>query len=513
MGVKRRHSERGIALPLVLIFTLILTITGMAFLYMSGDERILVQRKIKKTRAFHLAEAGIERLAARLYNRESGDIEDTPLGEGSYWVDVEYDENPPYAISTGKVGNEEKRVKVELSFLVPPYENGVYAGNLDGQEWMFELRGKHNPQDQGGREVGGKDIVNGNVFIDGNVTLYEQSSVNPAPDPNTYELNGDVSATGTVYVFPASAKISGEVHEHVDSIAPPDLVAMNYEVNNTHNVSQIFAEKGIDQGHLPAGYELYDVVVKNPSDREDECNSTPGDDYFFEPASGFVGGGSAKDAKTPLHLGKDRIYYVDGDVWFHSKPTYGFSVDGKVAIVATGDIHIGDNIKYADSESLLGLVALGKYGGGGQLESGGDIWFGDPRYGTMCTVSALMFAANNFSYNTDSVTGSAAEPYTGFSVYGNFAALNQISIVRDWFDDEDTGSARPACFDPDEEEWIDLLSGEELEQEEVNTLRHYQMIVNYDDRVRTQDTQPKGLPRGGKVIFCGVTHWEELPSS
>ena len=55
-----KYSERGIALPLVLIYTLILTITGMAFLYLGGDERTLVQRDVNSARAFYAAEAGIE---------------------------------------------------------------------------------------------------------------------------------------------------------------------------------------------------------------------------------------------------------------------------------------------------------------------------------------------------------------------------------------------------------------------------------------------------------------------
>jgi hypothetical protein len=37
------------------------------------------------------------------------------------------------------------------------------------------------------------------------------------------------------------------------------------------------------------------------------------------------------------------------------------------------------------------------------------------------------------------------------------------------------------------------------------------MIVNYDDRVWNQATQPKGLPIGGGLIFGGIKNWEELP--
>ncbi len=512
MKTRMLKSEKGLALIAVIIFTCIFTIIGFSLLKLAETEITLTQKDANKTMAFYLAEAGLEIFAARLHSGQLGNIDETPLGDGNYRVDFYDTADPPYVISTGNVGGQEKSVKVTVSFLASPYECGVYAGNLGGTPWTFMLRGQGDPQSAGPqREVGGRDIVNGNIFIDGDVALYEESSVNPAPLPNTYELNGDVDATGNAGVYD-SASVSGAVTQGVAPQGLPDLVGMNYAVNNTHNVGQIFADAGVSHGYLPSDHELYNVVVKNPSDRSQECDSTAGDDYFLEPKN-VSGGGTYKDATTPLHLGDNRIYYIDGDVWVHSKPTIGFLVDGKVTIVATGNIHISDNIKYADSESLLGLVALGQYDGEGQLTSGGNIYFGDPRYGTMYTASALMFAADSFLYNTDSVSGGTEEPETGFSVYGNFSALNQVIVHRDWYDKDGTGQAKPAYFDPTQNQWVDLETGAVLTSTEIGSLRHYQMKIDYDDRVRTQDTQPPGLPRGTGTIFGGLTNWEEVSSS
>jgi hypothetical protein len=379
---------------------------------------------------------------------------------------------------------------------------------MSGNEWMFTLRGQGDPQPAGSGEVGGKDIVNGNMYINGDATMYEESSINPSPMGN---FNGDIDSTGTADILD-QATVSGAVTEGAEVKSHPSLESMNYAINNTHNVSHIFADAGISSGHLPSGHELYNVMVKNPGDRSSECSTTFGDDYFFEPAN-VSGGGGPKDATTPLHMGENRVYYVDGDVWVHSQPTYGFLVDGQVTIVATGDIHISDNIKYADSESVLGLVALGQYDGSGQLVSGGNIYFGDPRAGTMYTVSALMFAADSFLYNTDSITGGTVEPETGFLVYGNLNALNKVSIQREWYDADGTGEARPAYFDPSTNQWADLETKTSLTSTEINSLRHYQMAITYDDRVRTQETQPPGLPRGKGTIFGGLRCWEELPGS
>jgi hypothetical protein len=287
------------------------------------------------------------------------------------------------------------------------------------------------------------------------------------------------------------------------------MTAMDYANNNTHNVSQIFSDAGVSSGYLPAGNPLRDIFVKNPSDRSAECGTTSGDDYFLEPVS-VTGGGTQKDAPTPLHLGDNRVYYVDGDVWVHSKPTYGFTMDGKITIVVTGNIHICDNILYANENSILGLVALGKYDSSGNLISGGDIFFGDPRYGTMYVISAMMFAAHDFLYNANPVDRQSAEPTTGFTVNGSFSATDKVVVERDWYTQTSTSTARPAKYNSATGQWVDSLTGADLTSTEVGTIRHYQMIANYDSRVRNQDTQPPGLPRGGTKIFAGFSNWEEL---
>jgi len=515
MKIGSVKSESGIALITVLSITLIITILGFSLLTLAEGEVTLTQKAINRTKAFYLAEAGISKLATRLQNNEFGNIENTPLGEGSFRVEIYTDGNElPYAISTGKVRGEEKRIRVGVSFLAAPYEHSIYAGNTGLENWFFVLRGEGDPQSTGSfgsqREVGGSDTVNGNIHIHGDITLCEESSINPAPLPNTYELNGDVDSTGNVNILD-SASVSGEIEEHIDRTDSPDLAGMNYATNNTHSVSQMFEDEDIESGYLPKDHELYNVVVKNPADRAEECASTAGDDYFFEPKTITGWGASQKDATTPLNLGEDRIYYVEGNVWVHSKTTYGFLVNGKATIVATRNIHICDNIKYANSQTLLGMVALGEYNNQNELINGGNVYFGDPRYGTTYTVSALMFAANNFLYNTDSVTGSAEEPLTGFSVYGNLTGLNHIAIYRDWYDDQQTGQAMPAYFDCSTGQWISIKNGTALTSTEINTLRHYQMIVSYDDRIRTKDTQPPGLPKGAGNIFAELTSWEELP--
>ena len=510
MKIRISRSEKGLALVAVVVFTCIFIILGFSMLKLARTEIVMTQKELNAERAFYAAEAGLSQLTSKLYNKEFEDIADTAMGEVNYQVDLNLDAIPPYAISTGSAGMEVKKIKAELSFLIPPYEHAVYAGNVSGEKWMFSLRGEGDPKVAGmsGREVGGRDIVSGNLYVNGDATMYEESSVNPSP---MGKFNGDMDSTGKAKVLD-SASVSGAVTEGVPAKSQFSLVDMNYAVNNTHNVSKIFADAGVASGYLPSDNELYDVMVKNPSNRAGECSTTAGDDYFLEPSQVDNFGAQYKDARTPLHLGDNRVYYVDGDVWVHSPSTYGFLVDGKVTIVATGDIHISDNIKYADGESLLGLVALGKYDGSDQFVSGGNIFFGDPRFGTMSTASAFMFAADSFLYNTDAISRSSAEPTSGVTIYGNLNALNQVSIQRDWYTPTGAGSSRPAYFDSSTDQWVDLETGVALTVAEINNLRHYQMKITYDDRIMNPETQPPGLPYAKEgLIFCGLKFWQELP--
>ncbi len=503
------RKQKGAVLPLVVLMTIIFAILGIALLRLAENEISLTRIDVDKTKAFYLAETGLAKLSETLTGDATINTDEVFEGtteQGNYQVEFDIIGSTVYAVSTGTSGTVDKKIRVQVSFLAPPFEDAVYARNGSGKNWSFMLRGKGDPVATKSGEKGGRDIIRGNISVDGDAYFFEESSVNPAPAPNIWGLAGDVSATGGISVLD-SASISGATSPFGEEPPPVDLTEMDYANNNTHNVSQIFQAAGVTSGTLPSGNELRDIFVINPSNRSAECSSTTGNDYFLEPTK-VTGGGSQKDATTPLHLGNERVYYIDGDVWIHNQVTYGFLVDGKVTIVATGDIHISDNVKYADDSSILGLIALGKYDNSGQLTSGGNVYFGDPRYGTMYTVSALMFAGNDFLYSTDAVSRAVGEPTTGFTVNGSFAAMNQVLVERDWYTKGTI--ARPARYNSITNQWIDSETGTALTSTEITSLRHYQMIVNYDERVRNADTQPPGLPRGGTGIFTGFSNWEEL---
>jgi hypothetical protein len=412
------------------------------------------------------------------------------------------------------------QIRIDLAYLARPFEHSIYAGNYDNTPWSFQLRGAGAmpvPTSTTQKFPGGLDSIYGDVYIRGDAYMYDGSGIYRPSSPNLYSLDGDLNTTGTS-TLNDSATVAGNQHQNVPYNPPPDLPAMDYAHNNSYDIAKIFNDLNISSGYLPSGHPLRNVVVKNPSTRGPENSSTPGaDDFYFEP-SNISGAGTVSTAVTPLNLGTNKVYYVDGHVWFNSERTYGFKVDGTATIVATRDIHVSDNLAYnnktrdpvsGNPPDMLALVALGQYNSSGVRTSNGDVYFGDPEFGSLYTVDAFMFAGNNFYYNTRSNNSTGQEePDSGFKVFGNYMAVNQVVVLRDWY--TANGLPRAALYDQVTRQWKDAITGSVLTSTQLATRRHYAMRVEYDDRIRDAATQMSGLPRGNGTIFSGEKGWEEI---
>lgn len=508
------ENRRGAILAMVLIVVVVVTLMGTGLLALTSQSALSTARTLNATKAFWLAEAAVQRFdrnAERWDGRVS--IGTTAFGDGSYRVDAVM--TGLYAVASATVQGETQQIRVGLGFLGKYFEHALFSGNAASNNYALQMRGIGNPVANGSSgERGGRDIVNGKLYANGDVRLYDQSFVSNAPVA--------VEATGRIYTND-TAKIYGSQSNNVPSKTLP--LFPDYSKICTYDVSAEFAKYNITSGYLPAGHPLRNVVVKNPSNRSAECSNTPGDDYFFEPRT-VSGSGTWKTAVTPLNLNSD-IYYVDGDVWFNHPSTYGFKVSGKATIAASANIHISDNLAYASTNDMLGLVAVGKTVSGNL--QGGDVYFGDPRYGTVYTVDAFMFARNDFEYVTWGTDGTPREPDSGFQIEGNYGALGQININRDWFDLETIVNKKtvktpwPAVYDPVAGQWkcVDKTgTTRQLTTSEWSSIRHYQMVVTYDNRIRDQRMQLQGLPQqpddpseiySPSIVYSGFVKWDAWP--
>lgn len=134
------RTNKGSVLFMVVISSTILTIVGFTFIYVSESERIFARNRINETRAFYLAEAGVERaktwfdglVVPPLPENTYGTDPFYPFGvdpvvlepsppasfEGTYLVTIDPLGGDMYLVtSTGTVvGIVQKVVKIEVKF-------------------------------------------------------------------------------------------------------------------------------------------------------------------------------------------------------------------------------------------------------------------------------------------------------------------------------------------------------------------------------------------------------------
>lgn len=543
MNTVTLHKKQGASLILVMVTAVIITILIGGLSHLSSLHAVQTVRFEQSAQAFWLAEAGMNHAIANLADEGKPSLNEiivpeTALGTtGTYAVQViDSDSTTSVLESIGTVqsGSDTvtRRILFSVDYVFPGFKEALWAGNNDdGTSWELQMGGDQyatgtdgpqEPVSQGTNFWGGSDVIIGNVNVNGSVRISDDSQIQELSG----DFPGDLVCSGTLYTDDSNDAddcIAGTRSTSTsNNYDPPDLSSMEYDLNNDWDIAAEFELYGIASGRLPDDHPLADIVIKNPTSRSIENQSTDGDDYYFEPET-ITGSGTPATGSTPVSLGDDVTYYVNGNVWFHNKSTFGFQIEGQSLIVATGNIHISDNLSYADESEggdLLVLVALGKLDANGKCTNYGNIYFGDPEYGTMYSVDAFMFANNNFLYNTSSTDGGQEQPESGFEVFGNYMAVNQVQILRDWYENDTTWLA--AVYDPDGsdsnengsieewEHWKDAESEEFLTLDQANSLRHYAMRVEYDARLLTADIHISNLPRGSGTDFADVVSWEEV---
>ncbi len=550
MNKTKQDKKSGAVLIIAMVVLISFTLFVAVLMQLASHNAQETENEVRRSQAFWMAQTGYEFSKNDwIYNNRSGEIykEIVPSADGTREMAFEVEENKRVRTATGTVtvGGQDTTRKIRFLVVYGPKPNSIYSG-----QGPLILSGTGDNADE---LFGDVEIDNDNGG-NGDILLLEDSSVGePTPNlPAPYDdMGGDVTAAGSF--IGNTDNVSGTIEENGTISDAPNLFDMDYPNNCDYDIAAIFTEAGVASGRLPVDHPLYNLVVKNPGTRAAENASTLGDDYYFEPVGGWNNSSGSLGADTPLNISPENtdgnpVYYVDGHVWFNSHQTYGYEIDGRAVIVSSRDIHVSDNLKYIDYEDLdeadqplLGLVASGTYNTSGERQYGGDIYFGDPAFGTMYTVDAFMFAGNNFLYNTLANNGGQMEPDTGFEVFGNFTALNQIVVLRDWYGTTD--DPKPTVYDPDLSAWVDEATGVPLTEEELNGYtfeetwyyawdlskinpqtktttvppkRHYKMSVGYDIRMITNplngmpetthnpEQYPLNLPHEG------VKEWQHL---
>jgi hypothetical protein len=428
-----------------------------AMIAVSGAAQREVVGAAGSSRAFYAAEAGashgIEAARAGLVP-ELGTLDiatlATPEGfaGGIYWGSAtDNGDGTVTVLSYATVAGTSQGVEVVLGEGTPDiYNSALFAGNTS-REAGYDL------------EFGGlglqADSITGNVYSGGNISITGDATI-----------NGALQAAGA---------IGGGSGETGASLPVPDIAAESYETNHDYDVAASFAAGAYSASNGLGGTALQmpeadptHIFRLNPSDRLSDTSATAKDDFFLEDPYESVNTSSTVNQKNATHItlsgqdgnpgpnGSDKVYYIDGNLWVHNKKLFSFKFANsagdpiRVTFVVKGNIYFSDNILYEDStEDGVAFIAMED----ANESDSGNIYFGDPVFGTLEQMDAYMYAQNDFYDNNLDAKGSKA-----VTVNGNMTAGNQVKINRDYGN------------------------------------QHSKLTVNFDDRISTGAITLPGLP-------------------
>ena len=318
------------------------------------------------------------------------------------------------------------------------------------------------------------DSITGNIYSGQNVTISGNATINGTP-----RAQGLVTAPTGAILPEKDGTPRTAVQGQTQPL--PDITGMHYATNNDVDVAKSFKAAKFASGtgggkawQLPATDPAH-IFRLNPDDRTANTSTTVKNDYFLEDPYMALKTDPKSDGSDPFMIqlsdpkvtkgatdGNNKVYYVDGNLWVHNlssmsmefaTPSGGAGMH--ITIVVSGNVYISDNLYLKDKNNDgIALIALKDPA----VKDSGNIYFGDPTFGTLEHMSSFMYAENNFQDNNLSATGSAI-----VTVDGNMTAGNQVNINRDY------------------------VSGK--------TTQHSKLTVNFDDRITTKKIAMPGLPK------------------
>ena len=239
----RLNEEKGIILPIVLILTLILMITGLVFVSLGVQENRLVQREIRKRRAFYLAKAGIE-TAIWQFNygdqpwlpwpatwTEDGNGNPTRTetvydsqgsSAGDYEVTVSNkDKSNPSIESTGYVPGIEAEGRVEktVRVILQKGHDAMFGYAIASAAGIII----ENPG----------TVITGSCYTIGNISIDEAT------------VEGNAEATGTVSVI-NQGTVTGTITEGADELPFPGFDIGYYQYKASSIINGDLAINGVD---------------------------------------------------------------------------------------------------------------------------------------------------------------------------------------------------------------------------------------------------------------------------
>ncbi len=477
-GAAARRGSIMIAALLVVLVLVGVAATAFSITYSLHHE---VGSQGQELRALYMAESGISEALVQIAtaveaNQKVPDTVGTEadpgkLSAGRCWAQVADNGDGTYTVtSSGRAGVSQRTVEVVVADnSLDVFDHAIFAGNSsDDPDYELRLSGV-------GKEG---DEVEGDIYSGGDVEIDDDATV-----------DGDIYATGAISGAGGDEGIRREI---------PDIPGMAYEVNNDFDVAAEFAANGVYQADTLGGsaWELPQdnpahIFRLNPSDRLTEINGTAKDDYFLEDphesVTGFSNGSDPGHTVTlsgipsePGSTGTEKLYFIDGNLWLHNTTVLAFRLKhegpegARVTFVVKGNIYFCDDLVLVNNQKDgVAFIAMKDP----KEQDSGNVYLGDPRFGTLSEMHAFLYAENDFYDHNLSASGSSQ-----VEIYGNMTAGNHVSIERDYV----------------------TTSG---------SIVHSKLSVFFDERLSSGELELPGLPRtGGSLGGLEVVCWREVTS-
>lgn len=480
MYSKNHHHRRPRAavagsslVPVVTTVTALVAVTAAAVTFTTANVSE-VERQHDDTQALYLAEAALSDAIAQLaLSQQSGDTVsawlgtiDEPLQDstGQRWSGIAENADGSYTITTsGTVGGSQRSIQATLTPPPPgPFDHAMYAGNMSGDpSYSLNLGG-----------TGGQaDAVKGDIYSGGDVVI-----------------EGDADVSGSIV---AGGSVKGADGRSGVRTETPQILEIDYERFHDFDVAALFDsstrttdDAGGSADQLPATSPAH-FLRRNPSDRTTDTGSTVKDDYFMEDPYETVRTDSKQDGSDAFELSltadsNNSVFFIDGNLWIHNYKSYSMKIlnEGgdptKVTFVVKGNVYFSDNLFYSDPDNDgVAFIALADE----KVEDSGNIYFGDPVFGTMQFAEAVMFAENNFYDNNLDASGSSS-----VKIRGNMTAGNQVAIERDY-------------------------------EHKDGTVSHTQLQLEFDDRQSSGTIGLPGIPVDqDRSVGYTIAAWSEVPT-
>ena len=485
--MRSKKSLRHLSSPRhggVLVSVLLIVITLAAVAASVFSVSLMRTREARSTgeelRALYVAEAGLsEALMTVAVAVRENDPVPTTIGtakapvtyqKGTYWCDIADNGNDTYTVhSQGKAGLAERALEARLQPIgAGVFDHAIFAGNSDGDpNYTLKLSG-----------VGGEaDFVRGDIYSGNDVEIIDDASV-----------DGSIASLGS---------ITGASGDENVKLPIPDIAGMAYDTNHDVDVAAAFAANE-SWASNPLGGSAYQVPEtdpahifrKNPNDRSSEISGTVKDDYFledpYEPVKNYTAsyGGRGHTVTLagvdgePGAGGNDAVYFIDGNLWVHNRPWGRMrfnrgNVPTKVTFIVKGNVYFSDDVTTIDhATDGVAFIAIKD----SNEKDSGNIYLGDPHYGTVEMLETFLYAENDFiDYNLDE-DGSKE-----VTIKGNMTAGNRVAIERDF-------------TNPD------------------NSTVHSKLTVDFDDRISTGAIEMPGIPLniGRGIEGYSIVLWREV---